>query len=136
VIQYLLDTNTLIYTINNRPTAVRQQFEKHQEEMGISTVSLMELYFGAEKSQQLQRNLKDIEGMAARLTVLDYDIAAARHTGEIRSNLKSIGNEIGPYDAMIAGHARSRGFVLVTNNEKEFSRVDGLRITNWVEKKR
>jgi len=135
VIQYLLDTNTLIYTINNRPAAVREQFEKNQEEMGISTVSLMELYFGAEKSQQLQRNLKDIEGMAARLTVLDYDISAARHTGEIRSNLKSIGNEIGPYDAMIAGHARSRGFVLVTNNEKEFSRVDGLRITNWVEKK-
>lgn len=135
MIQYLLDTNTLIYTINNRPAAVREQFEKNQEEMGISTVSLMELYFGAEKSQQLQRNLKDIEGMAARLTVLDYDISAARHTGEIRSNLKSIGNEIGPYDAMIAGHARSRGFVLVTNNEKEFSRVDGLRITNWVEKK-
>jgi tRNA(fMet)-specific endonuclease VapC len=69
--------------------------------------------------------------LAARLDVLDYDDIAATHTGQIRAELGKIGKSIGPYDQMIAGHARSRGLIIVTNNEKEFKRVPGIRVENW-----
>lgn len=133
MIEYLLDTNILIYTMNNRPLGVREEFEKHQEQLAVSSVSLMELYYGAERSSDLQQNLKVIQGLAARLIVIDYDGDAARHTGEIRATLALDGKPIGPYDVMLAGQARAKGLVLVTNNEKEFDRVDGLRLTNWVQ---
>lgn len=73
-----------------------------------------------------------VESFLARLTLLDYDRHAAGHTGQLRSELQKQGKPIGPYDQMIAGHARSLGLVLVTNNEREFARVPGLRIENWV----
>lgn len=69
--------------------------------------------------------------MAARLEVLPFDSAAASHSGQVRSELKKKGTPIGPYDVLIAGHARSLGLVLVTNNTREFNRVDGLRIEDW-----
>ncbi len=131
MIRYLLDTDIIIYTMKNKPPAVRQAFERFHEEIAISSVTLMELSYGAERSSDKVRNLKSVEGLAARLSVLDFDVNAASHTGEIRAQLANIGKPIGPYDAMIAGHARSRGFVLVSNNEREFKRVDGLRIENW-----
>lgn len=131
MIQYLLDTDIVIYTMKNKPPAVKEAFEKFHDEVAISSVTLMELYYGVERSSDKQRNLKSVEGFAARLTVVDYDMHAAMHTGDIRANLAKVGKPIGPYDAMIAGQARSRGFILVTNNEKEFSRVDGLRLINW-----
>ena len=132
MIRYLLDTNIVIYTMKNKPPGVRVAFEKHHEELAISSVTLMELYYGAERSSDKSRNLKSIEGLAARLAVLDYDVHAAAHTGEIRGVLANKGQSIGPYDAMIAGHARSRGLIVVTNDAKEFRRVDGLRLENWV----
>lgn len=79
-----------------------------------------------------EQNLTDIEGLTARLEVLDFGSDVATHFGQVRSELYSKGEPIGPYDMMIAGHARSKGFILVTNNTKEFKRVDGLRIENWV----
>lgn len=132
MIRYLLDTNIVIYTMKNKPPIVRKAFEQHHEEIAISSVTLMELYYGVERSSDKPRNLKSVEGLAARLTVVDFDSHAAAHTGEIRAKLASAGMTIGPYDAMIAGHARSRGFVVVSNNEKEFARVEGLRLENWV----
>lgn len=75
-----------------------------------------------------------MEGLAARLSIVDYDMRAAIHTGEIRATLARIGTPISPYDSMIAGQARSRGFILVTNNEREFKRVDGLQLDNWSKK--
>jgi len=84
-----------------------------------------------ELSLQPQRNLAAVEGFIARLDVLDYDTAAAAHTAQIRAELRKTGKQIGPYDQMIAGHARSRGLVVVTNNTKEFRRVAGLRIEDW-----
>lgn len=80
------------------------------------------------------RNLADIEGHIARLEVLDFDSAAATQAGQIRAELARAGTPtpIGPYDQMIAGHARSRGLIVVTNNLAEFSRVSGLRLENWV----
>lgn len=134
MIQYLLDTDIVIYTMKNKPPHVRAAFEKYHEEIAISFVTLMELYYGVERSADKQRNLRSVEGLAARLSVVDFDIHAAKHTGDIRATLATAGKPIGPYDAMIAGQARSRGFILVTNNQKEFTRVDGLRVDNWATK--
>lgn len=131
MLKYMLDTNIVIYTIKNKPQIVREAFIKHHGQMCITTVTLMELIYGAEKSANIERNLKEIEGFAARLNVLSYDNAAAIHTGQIRAELGKVGKPIGSYDQMIAGHARSQGLVLVTNNEKEFKRVSGLRLENW-----
>lgn len=132
MLRYMLDTNIVIYTIKRRPQSVRQAFEAHYGEMCMSTVTLMELIYGAEKSAAPERNNRDVEGFAARLDVLDYDSEAAAHAGQLRAELAKAGTPIGPYDLMIAGHARSRGLVLVTNNEAEFARVPGLRVANWV----
>ena len=79
----------------------------------------------------MRRNLDAVEGLLARLDLLDFDISAAEHAGEIRATLARPGTPIGPYDTMIAGHARSRGLSLVTNNMSEFERVSGLRLENW-----
>ncbi|MDQ2077485.1 tRNA(fMet)-specific endonuclease VapC [Marinimicrobium sp. ABcell2] len=132
MLKYMLDTNIVIYTIKHRPTAVKEEFQAHYGQMCISTVTLMELMCGAEKSSAPGRNVLDVEGFAARLDVLDYDSEAAAHSGQLRAELAKSGQPIGPYDQMIAGHARSRGLVLVTNNEREFERVPGLRLENWV----
>ena len=132
MIKYLLDTNMLIYTIKNRPVSVREKFNHFSGQMAISTITIGELIYGVEKSSNPARNLADIEGLIARLEVLDFNQQAAEHFGEIRANLYRKGQPIGPYDMMLAGHARSQGLVLVTNNVKEFERVGGLRIENWV----
>lgn len=100
--------------------------------MCLSTITLMELIYGAEASAAVERNLRDIESFAARLDVLTYDSEAAAHAGQLRAELKKLGQPIGHYDEMIAGHARSRGLVVVTNNMKPFERVPGLRLVNWV----
>ena len=107
-------------------------FMAHHGQLCISTVTLMELVYGAEKSSSPQRNLAVVEGFAARLEVLNYDQDAAIHTGQLRAELALLGKPIGPYDQMIAGHARSQGLILVTNNTREFERVPGLRIEDWV----
>lgn len=132
MIKYMLDTNILIYTIKNKPSIVKQTFVQHIGQTCISSVALMELIYGAEKSAQAERNLRDIEGLVARLDVLPYADSAAAHSGQIRADLKQKGTPIGPYDVMIAGHARSEGLILVSNNLKEFERVDGLRVENWI----
>ena len=132
MLKYMLDTNIVIYAIKNRPQQIRECFKKHQGQMCISTVTLGELIFGAERSQQVERNLADIEAMVARMETLPLDNEAAYHFGQIRSELYRTGWPTGPYDMMIAGHARSSGLILVTNNIKEFERVPGLRLENWV----
>ena len=132
MLKFMLDTNICIFTIKNRPEAVRMAFMAHHGQLCISTVTLMELVYGAEKSSGPQRNLAVVEGFAARLEVLNYDQDAAIHTGQLRAELALLGKPIGPYDQMIAGHARSQGLILVTNNTREFERVPGLRIEDWV----
>lgn len=132
MLKYMLDTNIAIYTIKNKPGEVRQAFNAHDGQMGISSVTLMELIYGAEASTAVERNLRDIEGFAARLEVLPYDSDAAIHTGQLRAELKKMGRPIGPYDEMIAGHARSQGLVVVTNNINQFENAPGIRLENWV----
>ncbi|MCV4265752.1 type II toxin-antitoxin system tRNA(fMet)-specific endonuclease VapC [Pseudomonas capsici] len=132
MLKFMLDTNICIFTIKNRPVQVREVFTRHHGQMCISSVTLMELIYGAEKSASPERNLAVVEGFAARLDVLKYDENAAAHTGQLRAELGRAGTPIGPYDQMIAGHARSLGLILVTNNRREFDRVSGLRVEDWI----
>ena len=131
MLKFMLDTNICIFTIKNKPLPVREKFIQQHGLMCISTVTLMELFYGAEKSADPTRNLAEVEGFAARLEVLDFDHHAAAHAGQIRAELARAGTPIGPYDQMIAGHARSRGLIIVTNNRREFDRVPGLRVEDW-----
>lgn len=132
MLKYMLDTNIVIYTIKNRPKQVREAFKQHENRMCISAVTLGELIYGAERSSQTERNLADIEGLVARLEVASFEEHAAEHFGQLRAELFGIGQPIGPYDMMIASHARAMGLILVSNNMKEFERVPGLRVVNWV----
>ena len=132
MLKYMLDTNIVIYTMKNKPDSVRERFKKHHGRMCISSITYMELVYGAERSSNPDRNLTSLEGFVARMDVLPLDDSAAAHAGQIRAELARLGMPIGPYDQLIAGHARSQGLVLVTNNEKEFARVPGLRTENWV----
>jgi len=131
VLKFLLDTNIVVYTLRNKPARVRAAFDRHSGEMCLSTVTLGELIYGAEKSTQVESNLAVIEGLAARLEVCPFDVRAAMHFGQIRAELARSGQTIGPYDMMIAGHARALGLILVSNNLREFERVPGLRLQNW-----
>lgn len=132
MLRYMLDTNICIATIRDKPSVVRAAFNRHHAQMCISSVTVMELMYGVEMSARMQHNLAEVEGFMARLDVLDYDSAAAAHTAQIRAELKRAGTQIGAYDQMIGGHARSRGLVVVTNNSREFERVSGLRIEDWM----
>ncbi len=132
MLKYMLDTNIVIYTIKNRPEQVRKIFKQHENRMCISAVTKGELIYGAERSSRPERNLIDIEGLIARLEVAPFEDHASEHFGQLRAELYRIGQPIGPYDMMIAGHARAMGLILVTNNMKEFERVPGLRVENWV----
>ena len=131
MLRYMFDTKFCIFVIKKRPSYLRNIFNAEAQYLCISSVTLAELMFGAEKSANLTGNLKIVENFAARLPVLPFDEKAAAHYGQIRASLEKIGTPIGPYDLMIAGHARCEGLVLVTNNRKEFGRVDGLRVEDW-----
>ena len=126
----MIDTDISIFILKRKPLEAKRMFNIHSGEVCISTVTLGELVHGAEKSAHPQANLKSLNGFASRLEVIDYDEAAAYQFGQLRLELK--GQEIGPYDFMIAAHARSLGLTLVSNNTKEFKRVDGLRVENWL----
>jgi tRNA(fMet)-specific endonuclease VapC len=132
MLKYLLDTNIVIYVIKRRPIEVLETFNRHAGHLCISAITLSELLHGAEKSAQVERNLRQVEDFISRLEVLPYGVKAAAHYGEIRADLERAGTPIGVNDLHIAGHARSEGLILVTNNQKEFDRVKALRIENWL----
>lgn len=132
MLKYLLDTNIVIYVIKRRPIEVLDTFNTNASRMAISVVTLAELLHGAEKSSQPAANLAVVEDFCSRLQVLPYMPKAAQHYGSIRAALELDGQPIGVNDLHIAAHARSEGLILVTNNEKEFSRVPALQVENWV----
>jgi tRNA(fMet)-specific endonuclease VapC len=131
MLKYLLDTNICIYAIKRKPVQVRRALNAHRGQVAISAVTLMELFYGAEKSSSPRGNLEVIESFAARLTVLAYDNAAASCTAQLRAEQAAAGTQIGAYDQMIAGHARSQGLTVVTNNLREYARVPGLVLEDW-----
>ena len=132
MLKYMLDTNIVIYVIKRHPLEVLSTFNQNAEYMCISSITLAELIHGAEKSAKPAHNLQQVEDFISRLEVLDYCNKAAAHYGDIRANLERKGTPIGVNDLHIAGHTRSEGLTLVTNNLREFERVEGLRLENWV----
>ena len=128
----MLDTNICIYVIKRRPIEVLSTFNEHAGQLSISSITLAELIHGAEKSEFIEKNLQRVEDFVSRLEVLEYGEKAAAHYGDIRAVLEKKGQIIGVNDLHIAGHSRSEGLILVTNNLKEFRRVDALRTENWI----
>lgn len=134
MLKQMLDTNIVIYVIKRRPLEALETFNRHAGQMCISSITFAELMHGAEKSSRPEHNLRQVEDFFSRLEVLDYGRKAALHYGEIRADLERRGVVIGVNDLHIAGHARSEGLTLVTNNLREFQRVAGLRLENWIDK--
>ena len=132
MLKYMLDTNIAIYVIKQRPREALEQFNRQAQFLSISAISQAELIHGAEKSDYVERNLKTVEDFCSRLTVLTYGKNAAMHYGQIRAELEKRGEMIGVNDLHIAGHARSEGLTLITNNSREFDRVNSLQVSNWV----
>mgnify|MGYP006182308313 CR=1 FL=1 len=132
MLRYLLDTHIVIYVLKRRPIEVLALFNANATRVAISSITLAELLHGAEKSSRVSENLATIEDFCSRLEVLPYGAKAAQHYGAIRAALEKQGQTIGVNDLHIAGHARSEGLVLVTNNVGEFARVPALEVENWV----
>tara|TARA_R110002073_G_scaffold281518_1_gene445759 strand:+ start:1845 stop:2249 length:405 start_codon:yes stop_codon:yes gene_type:complete len=131
MLRYLLDTNICIYLAKNRPPLLQERVTAHSSGLAISSIVLSELRYGADKSARPEKNHSVVDALVARLQVLDFDSKAADHYGQIRAELEREGTPIGPYDFLIAAHARAEGLVLVTNNVREFDRVSGLRVEDW-----
>jgi tRNA(fMet)-specific endonuclease VapC len=131
-VRYMLDTNLCIRVLRDRPPGVRERFNAEADSLCISTISLSELLYSAQKSLRPLESRVAVEQFASRLDVLSFGPEAADHAADIRAALEKRGTPIGDYDALIAGHARSRGLVVVTDNQREFSRVDGLRCEDWL----
>ena len=128
----MLDTNMCIYLIRRRPPQVLERFQHHTiGDIGISTVTLAELHYGAAKSQFPERNQQALEAFILPLEVVPFDAVAAAAYGPIRATLERQGMLIGAMDMLIAAHALSLRATLVTNNTNEFTRVQGLRLENW-----
>ncbi len=131
MLRYLLDTNIVIYVIKRRPLSALALFNENAGHMAISSITLAELMHGAEKSNAPTRSLTAVEDFCSRLEVLPYGPKAAMHYGNIRARLESRGQTIGLNDLHIAAHARSEGLTLVSNNLREFERVEALQLANW-----
>jgi tRNA(fMet)-specific endonuclease VapC len=131
MLRYLLDTNICIYVIKERPPSMLESFNRHAGHMAISSITLSELLHGVEKSAASVRNLAVVENFCSRLDVLPYGPKASLHYGQIRTALERRGTPIGVNDLHIAAHARSEGLTLVSNNLREFERVEGLLLENW-----
>jgi tRNA(fMet)-specific endonuclease VapC len=129
---YMLDTNICIYVMKTYPEGLREKFNTRADELCISSVTLGELHYGAEKSQRRAQNLAAIEDFVARLEVLAFGAKAAVHYGQVRAELERAGTPCGPHDMQIGGHARSEGLIVVTNAMREFARMPGVRAENWL----
>jgi tRNA(fMet)-specific endonuclease VapC len=132
MLRYMLDTDICIFVLRHQHPGLQGRLDRNAESLAISSVVLSELYYGVENSSRPEANQRVLESFAARLVVLPFDSAAAFHSGRVRAELKRTGQPIGGYDLMIAGHARSLGLALVTNNTREFGRVPGLMVENWL----
>jgi len=132
--RYLLDTNICIYLIKKRPSEILERFRQHSpQDVAISTITLFELQYGIEKSQYRQRSEDALAKFLLPLDLINLDRSSAIEAATIRAQLEKEGMPIGPYDLFIAGLARSLGMTLVTSNTKEFERIVGLHVENWVE---
>ena len=131
--RYMLDTNICIYVIKHKPAEVIHNLRRHNpSEICISSITYAELVTGVEKSNAVEKNRLALAILLANIQIMNFDASAAECYGEIRADLEKKGTPIGPMDMLIAGHAKSLGYTLVTNNTGEFIRVKGLEIENWI----
>ena len=129
---YLLDTNILIALLRDRGQIARPMLRAAEGRIAVSTISEMELEYGIERSASPSRNRQAVDELLSLVEVIPFETTAAMHAGRIRAVLAARGTPIGPYDALLAGHARSLGMVVVTHNVREFSRVPGLEVEDWL----
>ena len=130
---YLLDTNICIYITKRSPPEVRARFDLHHKiQLAMSVVTFGELRFGAEKSHTRERAFSALQSLSERIAIVELPESAGEYYGRIRADLQKRGQVIGTNDLWIAAHAMAEDWILVTNNAREFERVEGLRIENWV----
>ena len=133
MVKYLLDTNICIYIRKNKPLEVLNKFKTLRTgDAVISQVTWGELQYGAYKSQYTQKTLQELEDFVRLVPILPLTDLATQHYGQIRADLTAQGKIIGSNDLWIAAHARASGLILVSSNTKEFERVEGLQLENWV----
>ncbi len=132
--RYLLDTNVCVDYLNRRHAAVVDRLQAMvPEDLCLSSVVIAELRYGADKSLKREENHKRIDVLANEIVCADFDAEAAAVYGRIRSDLERRGEPIGPYDLMIAAHSMSLGLILVSDNLREFRKVEGLVVESWRE---
>jgi tRNA(fMet)-specific endonuclease VapC len=130
--QYILDTNICIYIIKRKPEQVfAKLLTLSVGSVVISSITLAELQYGVEKSINREKNKEALEKFLTPIEIIDFGVSATKEYGKIRAELEKMGTPIGSLDMLIAAHAKSLDLTLVTNNEKEFDRVNSLKIENW-----
>ena len=131
--KYMLDTNICIYIIKHQPENVIRKFMEHEpDDICISAITYAELAHGVENSQAREKNRIALMVLLSEIQIVPFDDLAAQVYGVVRAGLQKKGTPIGPLDTLIAAHAKALNLTLVTNNTKEFARVDGLTLEDWV----
>ena len=131
--KYMLDTNICIFIIKHQPENVIRNFMEHDpDDICISAITYAELAHGVEKSQAREKNRIALTVLLSEIQIVPFDDLAAQVYGAIRADLQKRGTPIGPLDTLIAAHAKALNLTLVTNNTKEFARVEGLDLDDWV----
>jgi len=130
--KYLLDTNICIYIIKKKPEQVLKKFQRMKKsEIYLSSITIAELIYGVEKSQFKEKNMAAFDDFISPFECVDFNNESAKTFGRLRADLEKNGSMIGVFDLQIASISIAHDMTLVTNNEKEYSRVSGLRIENW-----
>ena len=132
MIEYLLDSDIAIYIMNGRHPSLSERLDAVAGRVGMSSIAYSELAFGMERSQRREENFAALGAFVRRLTLLPYEPEAGLHYAQIRTELQRLGTPVGSNDMLIAAHARSLDVTLVTNNRREFDRIPGLKVENWV----
>ena len=129
----MLDTNICIYIIKNKPLNVRKKFESYGfGEIAIQSITVAELYYGVYKSFKTEQNLLSLNNFLSPFNIIEFDIECALAYGKIRAELENKGQIIGSMDMLIASCSLAKNFTLITNNLKEFKRIKGLKVENWI----
>ena len=130
---YLLDTNTCIYFLNRSSEKIISQFKRFSpSEINLPSITVAELYYGAEKSKAKKKNRAIVENFVSTFEIVPFDEKSCEIYARIRASLEKSGVPIGPMDLLIASISLSNNYILVSNNIKEFSRIKGLKLENWV----
>lgn len=132
LVRYLFDSDVVIALVRNQHEGLIARVEEALPHAALSTISVAELTFGVEKSTQPRRNREQLEMLLGLMQVISFETSDAEHAGTVRAELEKQGVRIGAHDMLIAGQARARGLVVVTGNTREFERVSGLRVENWL----